>query len=96
MIVGFPGETEEDFQESCRFVKALRFDSMNVLSYSERGNTSAAGLPGKVPEAVIAERNRILTRQDPVQRAAIACHGAIDLGTRSWAALRRIADPLLS
>lgn len=50
MIVGFPGETEEDFAELLDFVEAAEFDRLGVFKYSEEEGTSAAKLDGKVNE----------------------------------------------
>ncbi|MEW5723789.1 MAG: tRNA (N6-isopentenyl adenosine(37)-C2)-methylthiotransferase MiaB [Thermodesulfobacteriota bacterium] len=56
VIVGFPGETEADFQETMSLVEQVRFDGMFSFKYSDRPNTRAAGLPGKVDEAVKGRR----------------------------------------
>lgn len=50
MIVGFPGETEEDFRELLDFVEASAFDRLGVFKYSEEEGSAAARLDGKVPE----------------------------------------------
>ncbi|MEO6162576.1 MAG: 30S ribosomal protein S12 methylthiotransferase RimO [Candidatus Binatia bacterium] len=50
MIVGFPGETDEDFAELLDFVEAAKFDRLGVFKYSEEEGTSAAKLDGKVSE----------------------------------------------
>ena len=49
IIVGFPGETEEDFLETVEFVKEARFLSAHIFPYSEREGTEAATMPNKVP-----------------------------------------------
>jgi threonylcarbamoyladenosine tRNA methylthiotransferase MtaB len=49
IIVGFPGETEEDFLETLEFVKEARFLSAHIFPYSEREGTEAATMPNKVP-----------------------------------------------
>ena len=56
IIVGFPGETEEDFQETLRAVEAARFDSAYTFRYSTRTGTEAASFPDQVPEAVVQNR----------------------------------------
>ncbi len=63
VIVGFPGETEEEFEESLAFVKRMRFDKLHVFRYSPREGTVAARMLGKkgwehVPERVVKERAR--------------------------------------
>lgn len=60
VMVGFPGETDELFEESHRFIESLPFTYLHVFTYSPRPNTSAAVMPGQVPLHVARERNRIL------------------------------------
>jgi threonylcarbamoyladenosine tRNA methylthiotransferase MtaB len=60
VMVGFPGETAADFEESRRFIEALPFTYLHVFTYSERPGTPAADHPGSVPVPVRKERNRIL------------------------------------
>ncbi|MEA3336206.1 MAG: tRNA (N(6)-L-threonylcarbamoyladenosine(37)-C(2))-methylthiotransferase MtaB [Chloroflexota bacterium] len=55
LIVGFPGETEADFEESCRFAADMRFAHIHVFPYSARQGTAAAGFSNQVP---VAERRR--------------------------------------
>jgi len=57
LIVGFPGETEEDFQETLSLAGAAQFDNGYLFKYSPRKDTPAAALPGQVPQAVKEERN---------------------------------------
>lgn len=59
-IVGFPGETEHDFQELCDFVRAQRFDHVGVFTYFPEDGTPAATLPDQVPDEVKAERQATL------------------------------------
>eukprot|EP00177_Eucheuma_denticulatum_P002494 GFKZ01004481.1.p1 GENE.GFKZ01004481.1~~GFKZ01004481.1.p1 ORF type:complete len:663 (+),score=93.40 GFKZ01004481.1:50-1990(+) len=56
MIVGFPGETEEEFQESLKLMEDIKFDVMNTAAYSRRPNTPAAEMENQVPEAVKSDR----------------------------------------
>jgi len=60
IIVGFPGETEEDFQETVDCVKRLEFDNCFVFRYSKRRNTPAAEMDGQLSERVKEERNQEL------------------------------------
>lgn len=60
LIVGFPGETDEEFQELKEFVKDSRFDRMGVFTYSPEENTSAYDLEDDVPEEVKLERKEEL------------------------------------
>jgi ribosomal protein S12 methylthiotransferase len=56
MLVGFPGETEAEFQELCDFVKEMEFERLGVFQYSHEENTSAYDLEDDVPAEVKAER----------------------------------------
>jgi threonylcarbamoyladenosine tRNA methylthiotransferase MtaB len=60
VIVGFPGETEEDFNETMAFLHALEISYLHVFTYSERENTRAMGMKPVVPVSVRNERNKIL------------------------------------
>lgn len=60
LIVGFPGETEEDFLETYRFVQELDVSYFHVFTYSERANTPAAEMDGGVPLAERKRRNKML------------------------------------
>jgi tRNA-2-methylthio-N6-dimethylallyladenosine synthase len=57
LIVGFPGETGEDFAETLALVREVEFDNGYLFKYSPRKDTPAATLPGQVPQAVKEERN---------------------------------------
>ena len=56
MIVGFPGETEEEFQQSLEFLPRCGFAHMHIFPYSRREGTPAAAMPDQVPKQVKAER----------------------------------------
>jgi threonylcarbamoyladenosine tRNA methylthiotransferase MtaB len=62
LIVGFPGETEEEFAESLAFAEEMQFGHMHIFGYSAREGTKAAGLPGRVEGPVIRERSRQMHR----------------------------------
>ena len=67
LIVGFPGETEEDFAETLRVVEASRFASAFTFQYSPRPGTPAATLEDQVPKEVVQERyERLMALQDAV------------------------------
>jgi tRNA-2-methylthio-N6-dimethylallyladenosine synthase len=59
-IVGFPGESEVEFEETLSLVREVAFDQAFVFKYSERRDTPAAQMPGQLPQAVKEERNRRL------------------------------------
>ena len=67
IIVGFPGETEEDFQETLRVVEQARFATAFTFQYSIRPGTPAATMPDQVPKAVVQERyERLAALQDRI------------------------------
>jgi tRNA-2-methylthio-N6-dimethylallyladenosine synthase len=67
IIVGFPGETEEDFLETMRVVEAARFASAFTFQYSIRPGTPAATLPDQVPHEVVQERyERLVALQERI------------------------------
>jgi tRNA-2-methylthio-N6-dimethylallyladenosine synthase len=71
VIVGFPGETDEDFAQTREVFAAANYDMAYVFKYSVRSGTPAAALPGQVPEAVKEERNAVLLellRQNSARR----------------------------
>jgi tRNA-2-methylthio-N6-dimethylallyladenosine synthase len=62
IIVGFPGETEEDFEETLSLVREVRFDNAYLFKYSPRRDTPAASMPEQIPQEVREERHaRLLT-----------------------------------
>jgi tRNA-2-methylthio-N6-dimethylallyladenosine synthase len=60
IIVGFPGETDEDFEATRAMCREVDYDMAYVFKYSVRSGTVAADMPGQVPEEVREERNRVL------------------------------------
>ena len=65
IIVGFPGETEEDFQGTLDVVRQARFSSAFTFQYSKRPGTPAAELPDQLPKAVVQERfDRLVALQN--------------------------------
>ncbi len=66
-IVGFPGETDKQFEELLGFVKDFRFDALGVFEYSQEEGTPAAKMPAQVPEKVKGERaQRIMLAQQQI------------------------------
>ena len=66
-IVGFPGETEEQFAELCEYVQTARFERVGVFTYSFEANTPSARLDGHLPEEVKQERrNRLMEIQQAI------------------------------
>jgi len=67
-IVGFPGETEKLFQDSLSYLQGLPVDYLHVFTYSERENTSAIRLEGKVPFGERKRRNALLRQESESMR----------------------------
>ncbi|MBA2529978.1 MAG: tRNA (N6-isopentenyl adenosine(37)-C2)-methylthiotransferase MiaB [Euzebyales bacterium] len=78
IIVGFPGETEEDFAATLRVAEAAAFDSAYTFQYSKRPGTAAVDLDGHLPPAVVSERYRRLT---DLTRSLSAASNARQVGT---------------
>jgi threonylcarbamoyladenosine tRNA methylthiotransferase MtaB len=60
VIVGFPGETEEEFMKTYNFIKSLDLSYLHVFTYSERDNTEAVGLNNVVPSNIRSKRSKLL------------------------------------
>jgi threonylcarbamoyladenosine tRNA methylthiotransferase MtaB len=63
VMVGFPGETEAEFEEGHDFIRAVQFDGMHVFKYSKRSGTRAAHMSGQVREEVKQERSELLREE---------------------------------
>ena len=75
IIVGFPGETEEDFQETLDVVRKVRYDSAFTFIYSKRSGTPAAAMEDQVEPAVVKERfNRLLKEVQEIAAQTCAVH----------------------
>ncbi|GBD25151.1 Threonylcarbamoyladenosine tRNA methylthiotransferase MtaB [bacterium HR30] len=72
VIAGFPGETEEEFEQSLDFLDSLPLTYFHVFPYSVRQGTTAAKLPGHLPRAVVHARARKLRRLGQQKREAFA------------------------
>jgi tRNA-2-methylthio-N6-dimethylallyladenosine synthase len=82
IIVGFPGETEEDFEDTMDVVKKVRYDSAYTFIYSKRTGTPAAKFPDQVPEDVVKDRfNRLLkqVQEDSAYRNAQKLGNTVDV-----------------
>ncbi len=79
-IVGFPGETEADFEELLEFVREARFDNVGAFSYSEEEATAAFDLPGRVPARIKERRRRRLMA---LQKRVSARLNSQKVGTRA-------------
>ncbi len=71
MIVGFPGETEADFEELCRFVEAAQFDRLGVFAYSDEETSASYALDAKVGgRAIYNRKRRLMAIQRKISRAS--------------------------
>lgn len=68
VIVGFPGETQEEFEESKAFVDKVNFYETHIFKYSKREGTKAAVMPNQVPEQIKTERSNELLQLDDKKR----------------------------
>jgi len=70
LIVGFPGETDEDFAEMLAFLREMRYDSAYTFLYSKRSGTPAATMEDQVPDDVKHARlNALMEEQNAISRA---------------------------
>ena len=89
VIVGFPGETEGDFQELLSFLEELRFDRVGAFTYSVEEGTPAAVMAGQLPDEVKAERLEALM---DVQREISFELNLAQVGTRTIALVDRVLE----
>lgn len=89
VIVGFPGETEEDFQELLDLLEEIRFDRVGAFTYSVEEGTPAATMDGQLPEEVKAERLDALM---DVQREISFELNLAQVGRRTQALVDRVLD----
>ena len=66
VMTGFPGETEEDFEELCRLIEDVKFERLGCFTFSPEEGTAAASLPDQVPEEVKQHRRDIVMEQQAV------------------------------
>jgi ribosomal protein S12 methylthiotransferase len=90
-IVGFPGETESDFEELMEFLEEIQFDRVGAFTYSPQEGTRAAEMNDDVPEPVKRER---LERLTELQRAITSERYESRIGTRSQLIVDRVVDGL--
>jgi threonylcarbamoyladenosine tRNA methylthiotransferase MtaB len=78
LIVGFPGETEAEFEKTLAFIRECGFSSMHIFPYSRRQGTPAAAMPDQIDKAVKQERARRAAQaaEDMAERFAERCVGA--------------------
>lgn len=75
IIVGFPGESEEEFLETLAFAKKIRLSSAHIFKYSKRDKTPAAAAPDQIPESLKGERSkRLMSITDATERDYLSSH----------------------
>lgn len=80
IIVGFPGETEEDFQETLDVVRKVRYDSAFTFIYSKRTGTPAAAMEDQIPADVVKDRfDRLLSEVQSIASEVCAVHEGKDM-----------------
>ncbi len=95
IIVGFPGETKEEFEETLAFAEKIAFFEMHVFKYSKREGTKAATMPNQVPETMKTERSdRLLTLEEKLSKdyragfigweADILIEESVEINGESW------------
>ena len=90
LIVGFPGETEQEFSESLDFVDNIQFAAGHVFKYSARPETAAAQLPGRIHGSIVQERSRIMRRAlEQSAHQYSTCHIGTEL-TVLWETARKL------
>ena len=62
VIVGYPGETEEQFEELCDFLKKVKFERLGAFTFSAQKDSAAAEMPGQVPQEVMDERYEMIMK----------------------------------
>ncbi len=72
VIVGFPGETEDDFQQTCQVVEAVGFSKVHIFPFSPRRGTPAATMPDQLDRSLIHERSQRLAEVERRQRHSFA------------------------
>ena len=75
VIVGFPGESDEEFEETYNFIKEVNYSELHVFPYSPRRNTPAAKMKDQVPEEIIKDRfQRLLTEVQNIAAEVCSVH----------------------
>ncbi|MCR4707011.1 MAG: radical SAM protein, partial [Clostridiales bacterium] len=73
LIVGYPGETEEEFEETMELVREVRYDSAFTFIYSPRAGTRAAAMPDQIPPEVSSQRiGKLIALQKEITREKLA------------------------
>ena len=72
VIVGYPGETEAEFEQLCAFIKEAEFDHLGVFAYSHEEGTASYSLPDQLPEELKqARREKLMALQQKISKARL-------------------------
>lgn len=63
ILTGFPGETQQDFEQTQQFLREVNFERVDVYSYADRPKTPASSMTDKVPQDVVDQRTAALRRE---------------------------------
>jgi ribosomal protein S12 methylthiotransferase len=88
VMVGFPGETEEEFEQLLEFMGEVKFDHLGAFAYSPQEGTPGAEMPDPVPDPIRMER---LEAVNELQRSIVAAHNEVRLGTEVEVIVDRVA-----
>ena len=95
IIVGFPGETPEEWEETLELVRSVEFGGLHIFSYSPRPGTAAASMPDRIPGHIQAERSRELHALAETQRQS-AMRGLVgEVRPVLWEGTRPSGDKVL-
>ncbi|KPK79550.1 MAG: hypothetical protein AMS25_12195 [Gemmatimonas sp. SM23_52] len=89
VVVGFPGETEEDFEALLDFIGAIEFDHLGAFAFSPQDGTVGAAMPDQLPDSVKLER---LASVNEFQRSIVAARNRARIGTRVEVLIDRVPD----
>lgn len=92
VIVGFPGETAEEFSESLDFVKQIGFDGGHVFTYSPREGTPAASYPNQVPQSIKRERSQAMRQVLSQSGKEIRSRLLNQITPVLWEGLRKVGE----
>ncbi len=93
VIVGFPGETESEFAESCRFIESVGFANIHIFTYSPRPGTPAAVMPDRPDGATVRRRSEILRE---IARASAKTFANSQIGQTLPVIFERVENQLAS
>ena len=95
IIVGFPGESEADFEQTLELIKTVEFDGLFAFQYSDRPQAPSVKLPDKLSEPIIRKRLRILLElQDKItRRKNVALVGSTQLVLTDGLSKKQVSDP---